>query len=105
MSIGVASGQVHRVAIGSQDLDLPIVPVVDDVIATGGSIGACLRLLRAAGAEVMAIGCLLTEADGWRPGLGDDAGLVHSLGSIPVFAPGDDGTWVPRTVPPPAGPT
>lgn len=71
------------------------VVLVDDVIATGGSIVACLRLLRAAGAEVVGIGCLLVEADGWRAALGDDAGLVHPLGSIPVFGPAPDGTWAP----------
>ncbi|CAN5726892.1 phosphoribosyltransferase [soil metagenome] len=71
------------------------VVLVDDVIATGGSIAACLRLLRAAGAEVVGIGCLLVEAGGWTEVLGDDAALVHALGEIPTFAPAADGTWTP----------
>jgi len=71
------------------------VVLVDDVIATGGSIAACLRLLRAAGAEVVGIGCLLVEAGGWADALGDDAALVHALGEIPTFAPAPDGSWAP----------
>ena len=59
--------------------------LVDDVIATGGSIRAGLRLLRAAGANVVAIGVLLTEANAWREVLGGDAVLVRSLGVIPGF--------------------
>ncbi len=73
------------------------VVLVDDVIATGGSIVAGLRLLRIAGAEVVGVGSFLVEADGWRPALGADADLVHTLGVVPVFAPGPDGTWVPTT--------
>jgi len=61
------------------------VVVVDDVIATGGSIRASLRLLRTAGASVAAVGVLLTEGSAWRPTLGDDAGLVRTLGHIPSF--------------------
>ena len=43
------------------------------MIATGGSIVAALRLLRAAGADVVGIGSLLVEGTGWRSVLGDDA--------------------------------
>ena len=38
------------------------VAIVDDVISTGASTGATLRLLRGVGAEVVAIGTLVTEA-------------------------------------------
>lgn len=62
------------------------VVLVDDVVATGGSMVACLRLLRAAGAEVVAIGVLLVEGSGWRKALGADASLVRTLGRIPAFA-------------------
>ena len=68
------------------------VAFVDDVIATGGSVAASLRLLRSAGAEIVAIGSLLVEGSGWRRTLGADAELVRSLGRIPVFRPGPDGT-------------
>jgi len=67
------------------------VVLVDDVIASGGSIAAGLRLLRAGGAELVGVGALLTEGSGWRAALGDDAGLVRSLGSIPGFVRDGDG--------------
>ncbi len=66
------------------------VAIVDDVISTGASTGASLRLLRSVGANVVAIGTLVTEAGLWRAGLGEDAAMVRALGSIPVFRP--DGT-------------
>ena len=57
----------------------------DEAIATGGSMAACLRLLRRAGATVVGIGVLLVEGEAWKAVLGDDAPLVHSLGEIPAF--------------------
>lgn len=70
------------------------VAFVDDVIATGGSVAASLRLLRAAGAEIVAVGALLTEAAAWRTVLGADAELVTALGSIPIFRPTPTGELV-----------
>jgi adenine phosphoribosyltransferase len=67
------------------------VAIVDDVISTGASTGAALRLLRSVGAEVVAIGTLVTEASVWKEALGDDAAMVCALGSIPVFRPNADG--------------
>ena len=61
------------------------VAVVDDVISTGGSMRAALALLRRVGAEPVVIGTLVTEGSAWRAALGRDAGLVRSLGAIPVF--------------------
>jgi adenine phosphoribosyltransferase len=61
------------------------VALVDDVISTGASIGAALRLLRRVGAEPVAVGVLVTEANAWRATLGADADLVRSLGTIPLF--------------------
>ena len=72
------------------------VAVVDDVISSGSSIEAALRLLDKAGAEVVAVGALLGEGEGWRQRLGPRADLVRVLGTIPVFAPGPDGGWVPK---------
>jgi adenine/guanine phosphoribosyltransferase-like PRPP-binding protein len=69
------------------------VALVDDVVATGGSIRASLALLRAAGAEVVVIGSLLVEGADWRRVLGDDAELVRSLGRIPLFAADGVGGW------------
>ena len=70
------------------------VAIVDDVISTGASTGTALRLLRSVGADVVAIGTLVTEAALWREALGEDAARVHALGSIPIFHPGDDGQLV-----------
>jgi adenine/guanine phosphoribosyltransferase-like PRPP-binding protein len=70
------------------------VAIVDDVISTGASTGAALRLLRSVDANVVAIGTLVTEASLWREALGDDANCVHALGSIPVFRPDGHGGFV-----------
>jgi adenine/guanine phosphoribosyltransferase-like PRPP-binding protein len=61
------------------------VAVVDDVISTGASSQAASALVRAIGAEPVAIGALLTEGGSWRERLGADAGLVHTLGAVPLF--------------------
>ena len=66
------------------------VAIVDDVISTGASTGTALRLLRSVGANVVAIGTLVTEGSIWRSSLGEDAAMVRALGAIPVFRP--DGT-------------
>jgi adenine phosphoribosyltransferase len=70
------------------------VAIVDDVISTGASTGAALRLLRGVGAEIVVIGTLVTEASIWRTSLGDDAQMVRALGSIPVFRPDGSGGLV-----------
>lgn len=67
------------------------VAIVDDVISTGASTGAALRLLRRVDAEIVAIGTLVTEASLWQQSLGEDASLVHALGAIPIFHPNDQG--------------
>lgn len=74
------------------------VALVDDVVSTGGSCGAALRLLRRVGAEPVAIAAIVTEGEAWREGLGDDAGLVRSLGELPLFRRGRDGTFAPTPV-------
>jgi adenine phosphoribosyltransferase len=61
------------------------VALVDDVISTGASVKAALRLLRRVGADPVAVGVLLTEAKAWRAMLGEDVDLVRSLGAIPLF--------------------
>lgn len=73
---------------------------VDDVISTGASAVAALRLLRRAGADVVAIGALLTESHAWRQALGEDAGLVRALGQLPLFRPGPDGGWAADSIGP-----
>ncbi len=70
------------------------VAIVDDVISTGASTGATLRLLRGVGAHVVVIGTLVTEASLWRAALGEDAPMVRALGSIPMFRPDGSGGLV-----------
>jgi adenine/guanine phosphoribosyltransferase-like PRPP-binding protein len=70
------------------------VAVVDDVISTGASLSAALRLVRRMDAEPVVIGCLMTEGGGWKEALGEDAALVRSLGSMPLFHPDGAGRLV-----------
>jgi adenine/guanine phosphoribosyltransferase-like PRPP-binding protein len=63
------------------------VAVVDDIISTGASTLAALRLIRRIGAEPVVIGTLMTEGSGWRRALGADADNVRALGSMPLFRP------------------
>jgi adenine/guanine phosphoribosyltransferase-like PRPP-binding protein len=67
------------------------VAIVDDVISTGASLAAALRLVRRIDAEPVVIGTLMTEGGGWRRALGEDAALVRSLGSMPLFRPDASG--------------
>jgi adenine/guanine phosphoribosyltransferase-like PRPP-binding protein len=61
------------------------VVVVDDVVATGSSLAATLKLVRQAGADVVGIGVILMEGHDWRDVLGADSRLVVGLGHIPQF--------------------
>ncbi|MGH9046688.1 MAG: phosphoribosyltransferase family protein [Acidimicrobiales bacterium] len=67
------------------------VAVVDDVISTGGSTKAALNLMRRVGAEPVVVGAVVTEGAQWRSYLGEDAALVASLGSMPLFRHDPDG--------------
>uniref|UniRef100_A0A7S3L7L0 Phosphoribosyltransferase domain-containing protein n=1 Tax=Amphora coffeiformis TaxID=265554 RepID=A0A7S3L7L0_9STRA len=65
---------------------------VDDVISTGGSVKAALRLIRQAKGEVVGIGAVLVEGSSWKETIGkDDASLVHWLDKIPLFRKTDQG--------------
>jgi adenine/guanine phosphoribosyltransferase-like PRPP-binding protein len=68
------------------------VAVVDDIISTGASTLAALRLIRRIGAEPVVIGTLMTEGSGWRSALGADADNVRALGSMPLFRPAAPGS-------------
>src|ERR1700722_215929 len=70
------------------------VAVVDDIISTGASTLAALRLVRRMEAEQVVIGSLLPEGGAWRRALGDDAALVRTLGSMPLFHPDSSGGLV-----------
>ena len=70
------------------------VALIDDVVSTGSSCAAALRLLRGVGAIPVAIGAIVSEGDRWRGTLGDDAALVRVLGELPLFRPMGDGTYL-----------
>jgi adenine phosphoribosyltransferase len=75
------------------------VVVVDDVVATGSSLAATLALVRAADADVVGAGVILTEGHDWEKALGADAPLVRGLGHIPQFAiAGGRATPIPETL-------
>ena len=77
------------------------VAIVDDVISTGASIVAALKLVRKVGGNPVALGCLVTEGDAWRESLGGDAALVTALGAIPLFHWAADGSLAEGTTPEP----
>ncbi len=70
------------------------VAVVDDVVSTGASLSAALRLVRRMEAEPVVVGTLVTEGGGWQRALGEDAALVQSLGTMPLFHPDGAGGLV-----------
>jgi adenine/guanine phosphoribosyltransferase-like PRPP-binding protein len=70
------------------------VVVVDDVVASGSSLKGSVELVRHAGAEVVGIGVILTEARDWQATLGGDCALIHSLAHIPQFTR-HDSAWEP----------
>jgi adenine/guanine phosphoribosyltransferase-like PRPP-binding protein len=70
------------------------VAIVDDVISTGASLSAALRLVRRMDAEPVVVGTLMTEGGGWRRALGEDAAMVRSLGAMPLFHPDGAGGLV-----------
>ncbi|MEM7338870.1 MAG: phosphoribosyltransferase family protein [Actinomycetota bacterium] len=70
------------------------VAFVDDVVSTGGSAAAGMRLIDAAGGSVCTGAALLVEGDGWRERLAPHTANMEALGSIPVFVPAGEG-WSP----------
>ncbi|MGH9303218.1 MAG: phosphoribosyltransferase family protein [Acidimicrobiales bacterium] len=76
------------------------IAVVDDVISTGGSSRAALRLIRRVGGDPVVFGALLTEGWQWRATLGEDAARVRSLGEIPLFREHADGSIEEQWGPP-----
>lgn len=71
------------------------VVVVDDVVASGSSLKGSLELVRKAGADVIGIGVVLTEAHDWQKTLGPDCDLIQSLAHIPQFSRTGDSAWEP----------
>jgi adenine phosphoribosyltransferase len=76
--------------------------VVDDVVTSGSSIAAAMRLVRRGGANVIGAGVILTEGHAWRTALGEDAKLIEGLDHIPQFNVLDGvATPIPETQAPP----
>ncbi len=76
------------------------VVLVDDVINTGSSAVAAVRLLQRAGVEVSGIVVALTEGYAWKDELArlgpDWPARVRAVGHIPLFARASNGAgWVP----------
>ena len=66
--------------------------IVEDVTNTGASLQATLDLISQANAEgfeiqVVGLFVVLVEGHDWEKTLGENATMVHRLGSIPVFRP------------------
>ena len=59
--------------------------LVDDVISSGSSSAAALRLLERAGAQVVGVGALLAEGEGWPEALLPYEDRLRVLGRIPLF--------------------
>jgi adenine phosphoribosyltransferase len=78
LEYGEATVEVHRDAFDAGDRVL----VVDDVLATGGTVAATAGLVREAGAEVVAVAVLMEL--GFLAGRDRLAGLVdlHALLSV-----------------------
>lgn len=69
--------------------------VVDDVVASGSSLKGSLELVRKAGADVVGIGVILTEARDWEETLGADSNLIQGLAHIPQFSTSNGSDWEP----------
>ncbi|MBP2385283.1 adenine phosphoribosyltransferase [Paeniglutamicibacter kerguelensis] len=74
LEYGTGTLEIHRddVAPGTRVL------ILDDVLATGGTVGSAVRLLELAGAEVIGVGVVL-ELDGLGGREKLDGHTVHSL--------------------------
>jgi adenine/guanine phosphoribosyltransferase-like PRPP-binding protein len=75
------------------------VVLVDDVINTGASALAAIRLLQKAGAHVAGLVVALTEGQAWREALavlGEGwPDKVHAIGHIPCSKPPSQGAGGP----------
>ncbi|MBA8816782.1 adenine phosphoribosyltransferase [Microbacterium halimionae] len=58
---------------------------VDDVISSGSSVKAALTLLQRAGADIVGVGSLLVEGEGWPDVLDEYSDRLYALGRIPLF--------------------
>ncbi|MGV8955601.1 MAG: phosphoribosyltransferase [Cypionkella sp.] len=71
------------------------VVVVDDVISSGTSMAAVLRLLAVAGIEPVAIAVAMLQGSHWQGALGENRDKIVAPLTSPRFARTDAGRWVP----------
>ena len=75
--------------------------LVDDVLSTGKSLSAVLRLMLKAQLPPTGIGVAMTQTQAWREALGQIGGhwptAVRSAMSTPLLVPHADGGWEPET--------
>ena len=80
------------------------VALVDDVISSGASIAAGLRLLQGVGVEPVAIGCAMLQTERWRAPLAAEfpgaTARIHGVLRTPLLAREGEG-WVPAASPDP----
>lgn len=71
--------------------------LVDDVLSSGRSVRAVLRLLAAAGVRPVGIACAMLQGQGWRPVLDHEAPGVPVLAAIRTpLLECRDGHWRPQ---------
>jgi adenine/guanine phosphoribosyltransferase-like PRPP-binding protein len=71
---------------------------VDDVISTGASAAAALRVLQEAGARCVGAAALMSEGESWRQPLETLTEHVRVLGELPMFGvEAGTGRWAPVT--------
>ena len=71
------------------------VVVVDDVISSGSSMAAVLRLLALAGIEPVAIAVAMLQGSRWQAALGEHRCKIVAPLASPGFSRARDGRWVP----------
>lgn len=71
------------------------IAVIDDVISTGQSMQAVLRLLERAGIIPIAIGCAMLQGAAWRDALGPHLGKIIAPLATPRFRRTAEGRWLP----------
>ena len=80
---------------------LPLLPgrrvaLVDDVISSGGSMAAALRLLSLCGVAPVALGAAMLQSTRWRAALAGEEAPVVAVFATPLLARAPDGTWRPQ---------
>lgn len=77
-------------------LDGKRVAVIDDVLSTGSSMSAVLRLLEKAGIEPVAIGAAMLQGSRWREPLAHWRDRIVAPLASPLLARGENGNWRPE---------